>query len=134
MPYHCASEKSLLEVKDIGNIKLLRKIWKTPSRSVVEGLLEENAAELGNTIEWIKSCYNRPTLAAIKKAAVNELGRFSGVEYIGLYAVRGPLYLHRVYHCNAGDEYAPTVVMIGDNLTVQCLADLAERIKQEEML
>src|SRR5690606_2822655 len=114
----CASVESLMAIHHVDEqtAKLVRAVWRAKSRDEIIAACPESA-------NYGRSFYNRPTLRACKRDAVNRLIGTHGVEYLGVSRRSG----NDVYYCNAGDGYATTVIFSGNTLRVGCWADMVER-------
>lgn len=63
-----------------------------------------------------------PDLASAKMESLNHAAGFHGVECLGYHKRQ----CRHVFYLNAGDPYAPTLIFIGDRMTVGCWGDLVE--------
>lgn len=124
---------SVAVLMEIGNVteedaKLIRRIWLCKKQEQLLQILEEEESHaLKNTVTWVNACYHFPKMRDIKRTAVDEVLRTSGVEYLGMYKGRSVWRGHHVYYCNAGDIYATTIIFIGGALRVGCWGTLVER-------
>lgn len=106
--------------------ELIRALWKTP-RDKEQGLLPL-CERLGITdiyrdfLNRTRGYYRNPSTREIRRELINTLAGFHGIECLGQLKISG----ERVYYCNAGDPYAPTLVFIGNRLIVSCWSHYVE--------
>jgi len=108
------------------SIKTLREIFGDQAAQAKE-ILKMSREDLLETPEGyarFQECYNSPGTADLRLTCLNALGNFHGVE--GFQTTRGTcLYL------NAGDTYAPTLVLLAGRYRVTSWGDIAERYATE---
>lgn len=75
------------------------------ARAILVG--EKDPEEYPVVAQWVRECYNRPSRAELKMAALNELGEFYGVEVC--FSTRSHT-VPEFSYLNAGDTYAETLV------------------------
>ena len=113
-----ASIKTLVNALDIDshNAKLIREIWFA---SDFDALIE------ADELRYKAACSQlfHIQLRHIKTKMINAILDTFGLEHLGWHKRAS----EQVYYFNAGDTYAATIILIGDNLTVGCWGDLVEK-------
>jgi hypothetical protein len=90
------------------SVKTLSRIFgdsAKEARSILEG--KKAPEDYPAVSQLVRGCYNRPSRAELKMAALNELGGFCGVDAV--FSARSCVEPEFTY-LNAGDAYAETLV------------------------
>lgn len=112
--------QSVLSI-DLETAKRIRKIMEASNLEKVCELSE-------NARRWVSACYRAPGLSITKMYAIDEVLETHGIEYQGKGSnQKSPAF----DYCNAGDTYAPTVLLIwgtnGPRFAVGCWGDIVEK-------
>lgn len=102
------------------NLKLIRKVWREPQRTVVKRIAEAHAPK---ALEWARACFNPPSTRAIRHRVIDELFETHGVEFLGVNRRTG----EDMYYCNTGETYDATLIFHGRNMRISTWGDLVER-------
>lgn len=110
------SVKTLAAMKLDCRPEIIRAIWGAETRAELE-IAYPPAAGID------REYYAPLKLRDLKREAINAAAGFHGVETLGICKLSGA----RVFYCNAGDAYAPTLIFKCRRLSVGCWGDLIER-------
>ncbi len=89
------------------------------ARELLEGKRKTRGYE--SVRDWECQCCNRPSYQERLMCALAEIGEFCGVEYLSNNRTD-------IAYLNAGDTYAPTLLIVNGVVRVGCLADVLERV------
>lgn len=114
----------------------IRNLWRATDRNAVISVLAAHFARctppgMQDHIDKAEAFFEstqfdngrRLYLGEHKRAMINNLGGFHGVEELGVHSRSNKL----VRYCSAGDPYAPTLCFMGRRMFVACWGDLIEK-------
>lgn len=96
--------------------EIIRALWKSKNLDELLNIYQ------GEETEIIPRYGKLPGLRTAKRAAINNMAGFHGIEYLGRNRRTG----EDVYYCNAGDPYAATLIFQGRIMRVSCWGHYVE--------
>ena len=119
----CPSISKLTQLKDVDEDLAcrIRRVW---TATTMTDAMREAGVHAARDVQRnvIDSSHHSPAFRRIKRELITKMADYVDIELLGEHRRDGQL----VYHCNAGDIYADTIMFKGRRMFVGCTADFLE--------